>query len=98
VNFYWQLGPKSNFSLESYFYQAHQPEYGYGFSISAAPPTHVTDDVSGKYLLDMGYSYQVLEDVMLKLTVKNLLDQDQNEYLSSDPVDRTVLGEVRFSF
>lgn len=94
INTYWNATSKSQFSLESYFYTRHKPEYGYGFSVAASPTTNVRDTIHEKILIDLGYRFSINEVSYLKLVGKNILNQKRREFNFADETPMSFYAEL----
>ena len=98
LNLYWQLTKHMLLSIESYYLSEHTPEYGYGFTVSGIVPQNVSEDIDSKFTLDLGLNIQISQQLQLKISGKNLADQDDNEFLYADPTPRYIVGQLKYDF
>lgn len=86
---------KFNFNLNAYSFSAHEL-FHISDAILGRPPTLA--QIPNKVLLNAKVMFRPYKPLALYINVRNLLFQDDFEYIFTDPVPTTLLGGLSFEF
>lgn len=84
---------KLNINVSSYYYSQHK-QYD---SFDQARPSTI-GDMSGKFLLNVKVSYELVSGMKVFVNARNITDDDSREYYGTDRTGSSYLGGISFDF